>query len=185
VKFKLDENLPELAAGTMRELGHDVHAVADEALNGADDSVVLRAAVAEDRVLVTLDLDFADVRSYPPGTHAGIWVLRPTVQTFRAIVALIEAGFRLSALERTHGQLWVIDEQRGPHPRCLTPVGRAPARPTRKRHGQPCAEPGLSADQSVTLDTTRQHVERLLAELDAHDRADVIARVLGGHTSRH
>ena len=112
MKFKLDENLPELAAGRMRELGHDVHTVADERLNGADDSVVLRRAVDEDRVLVTLDLDFADVRSYPPGTHAGIWVLRPRVQTFRAIVALIEAGFRLSAFERIAGQLWVIDEQR-------------------------------------------------------------------------
>lgn len=63
MKFKRDENLPELAARRLRELGHDVHTVAAEQLGGADDSVVLRAAIAEDRVLVTLDLDFADVRA--------------------------------------------------------------------------------------------------------------------------
>ena len=112
MKFKLDENLPELAGQKMRELGHDVHTVADEGLNGADDPVVLEASVSEDRVLVTLDLDFADIRAYPPGTHAGIWVLRPAVQTFKATTALVEAGLRLTATERTRGQLWVIDETR-------------------------------------------------------------------------
>jgi hypothetical protein len=60
----------------------------------------------------TLDLDFADVRTYPPGAHAGVWILRPATQTFRAITALVEAGLRLAASERIPGQLWVIDETR-------------------------------------------------------------------------
>ena len=72
----------------------------------------LAACVAEDRVLVTLDLDFSDIRQYPPGSHRGIWVLRPARQTFNAIFALVEAGLRLTATERTAGQLWVIDERR-------------------------------------------------------------------------
>ena len=112
MKFKLDENLPELAGQKLRELGHDVHTVADEGLQGAEDPAVLQASVSEDRVLVTLDLDFADIRTYPPGTHAGIWVLRPVAQTFSATTALVEAGLRLAAAERTRGQLWVIDEKR-------------------------------------------------------------------------
>ncbi len=112
MKFKLDENLPGLAANRMRELGHDVHTTADEMLSGADDGVVLRTAVAEGRVLITLDLDFSDVCVYAPGTHAGVWILRPATQTFRAITALVEAGLRLAASERVPGQLWVIDEKR-------------------------------------------------------------------------
>lgn len=111
MKLKLDENIPELASVRGRELGHDVHTVADENLSGADDQTVLRAAVSESRILVTLDLDFADIRTYPPGTHAGIWVLRPAVQTFRAVTALMEAGLRLATSERAEGQLWVIDEK--------------------------------------------------------------------------
>jgi len=39
-------------------------------------------------------------------------VLRPAEQTFSAIVELVLSGVRLSALERTAGQLWVIDKLR-------------------------------------------------------------------------
>jgi predicted nuclease of predicted toxin-antitoxin system len=112
VKFKLDENLPELVSTTLAGLGHDAHTVAEEQLAGALDETVFQACVSEGRVLVTLDLDFADIRAYPPGTHAGVWILRPAKQTFRAIEAVALAGVRLAQTERVAGQLWVIDEQR-------------------------------------------------------------------------
>ncbi len=112
MKFKLDENLPELVREALRELGHDVHTVADEGLSGAADDAVLGACGAEGRVLITLDLDFSDIRSYPPGSHPGIWVLRPATQTFSVVATLVRAGVRLAATERVDGQLWVIDDRR-------------------------------------------------------------------------
>jgi predicted nuclease of predicted toxin-antitoxin system len=112
VKFKLDENLPERVRESLSELGHDAHTVAEEALSGARDQAVLEACVAEERILITLDLDFSDIRAYPPGSYPGIWVLRPSKQTFGVIDALVRAGIRLSAFERVPGQLWVIDEHR-------------------------------------------------------------------------
>ena len=112
MKFKLDENLPELVRVSLSELGHDTHTVAQEGLAGAQDETVLQACVAEDRILITLDLDFSDIRAYPPGSYPGIWILRPPKQTFTVIEALVLAGIRLSTLERVRGQLWVIDEKR-------------------------------------------------------------------------
>ena len=112
MKFKLDENLPELIHTTLVNLGYDAHTVAEEQLAGATDDALLAASISERRVLITLDLDFADIRAYPPGSHAGIWALRPAVQTFRAIESLVLAGLRLASTERTHGQSWVIDAQR-------------------------------------------------------------------------
>ena len=112
MKFKLDENLPELVREALRRLGQDAHTVAEEGLSGAPDETVLEACVTEDRILITLDLDFSDIRAYPPGSYPGIWVLRPSKQTFKAIEALVRAGVQLSALERVRGQLWVIDEKR-------------------------------------------------------------------------
>ena len=53
----------------MRDLGHDIESALSEKLGGADDPVLLAACVAEDRILVTLDLDFSDIRTYPPGSH--------------------------------------------------------------------------------------------------------------------
>jgi predicted nuclease of predicted toxin-antitoxin system len=112
MRFKLDENLPELVRGSLSALGHDVHTVAQEGLSGAGDVTVLQASVAEDRILITLDLDFSDIRAYPPGSYPGVWVLRPPRQTFKALEALVLAGVRLSTVERVRGQLWVIDERR-------------------------------------------------------------------------
>jgi predicted nuclease of predicted toxin-antitoxin system len=112
VRFKLDENLPELVRESLSGSGHDAHTVAEEGLSGARDESVLRGCVIEDRVLITLDLDFSDIRAYPPGSYPGIWVLRPTKQTFKAIDALVRADVRLSTVERVRGQLWIIDEKR-------------------------------------------------------------------------
>jgi predicted nuclease of predicted toxin-antitoxin system len=76
VKFKTDENLPIEAAGILRGAGFVADTVADEDLSGADDDTVASASWSDNRILVTLDLDFANIRAYRPGEHAGILVLR-------------------------------------------------------------------------------------------------------------
>jgi len=101
--------LPELVREALSELGH---MVAEEGLAGAEDQTVLAAFIADDRVLSTLDLDFSDIRVYPPGSYPGIWVPRPPKQTFKTIEALVRAGVRLSTVGRVAGQLWIIDDVR-------------------------------------------------------------------------
>jgi hypothetical protein len=39
-------------------------------------------------------------------------VLRPAEQAFATVLNLVLAGIKLAAIERTAGQLWVIDEKR-------------------------------------------------------------------------
>ena len=112
LRFKLDENLPDRALLALRVHGSDAESALSEGLAGAADPAILAACAAEGRILITLDLDFADIRNYPPASHRGIWVLRPRQQTFAAIAALVESGLRLAKLERTEGQLWIIDEHR-------------------------------------------------------------------------
>jgi predicted nuclease of predicted toxin-antitoxin system len=80
VRRKLDENLPHDLAAALGRRGHDVHTVADEHLAGESDPVVVAAATDEGRMLLTLDRGIGDLRRYPPGSHAGILVLRPVTQ---------------------------------------------------------------------------------------------------------
>jgi hypothetical protein len=68
VKFKLDENMPADLGELLRDSGHDVEDVLGEYLGGRPDRPVLAAASSESRILITFDLDFADIRQYPPGS---------------------------------------------------------------------------------------------------------------------
>lgn len=112
LRFKLDENLPRRVEPALRALGHDVETALSEGLAGAQDPALLSACVAEDRILITLDLDFANIRAYPPGSHRGIWVLRPPQQTLALASQLILAAVKLASTENAAGRLWVIDERR-------------------------------------------------------------------------
>jgi len=46
-------------------------------LLGRLDAEVGAAAKAEERMVLTLDLDFADLRKFPPGAHPGVILFRP------------------------------------------------------------------------------------------------------------
>ena len=86
MKFKVDENLPIEVGAILTEAGHDAETVADEALIGAPDPKLADVARDEERALVSLDLDFADIRVYPPHEYPGIIVFRLKVSFRQACV---------------------------------------------------------------------------------------------------
>ncbi len=102
MKVKLDENVPSSAARLLIEQGHDAETVRTEGLSGAPDQRLAAVACEEDRLLVTLDRGFADVRAYPPGSHPGIVVLRLPDQRPQRIDGALQrllAQYDLSALQ--------------------------------------------------------------------------------------
>jgi predicted nuclease of predicted toxin-antitoxin system len=76
MKIKLDENLPIDLKKVLVLAGHDVHSVRDERLEGHPDREVWESAQRESRFFLTQDLGFADLRSFSPGSHSGILLLR-------------------------------------------------------------------------------------------------------------
>ena len=111
-RFKLDENLPRDAEALLRKAGHGVHTVLDEQLGGNPDPRVFDASQAEDRILVTFDLDFSDIRVYPPASHAGIWVLRPHTESIENTLTLLRSALLVLESEPTRGRLWIIEPER-------------------------------------------------------------------------
>lgn len=101
MKVKLDENIPRRAAEVLTRAGHEIDTVVEEGLTGSPDPDVVGAATTAGRLLITLDRGIGDVRTYPPGAHAGVLVLRPADQSAASVAALLEqllAGVDLDGL---------------------------------------------------------------------------------------
>jgi predicted nuclease of predicted toxin-antitoxin system len=112
VKVKLDENLSRHLKPVLSQMGHDAVTAADEGLLSQPDSEIAAAARAEDRILLTLDIEFADLRKHRPGSHPGIIVFRPTSYGPTAVNAFIADFVRSVDLSRLASCVVVVDAQR-------------------------------------------------------------------------
>jgi predicted nuclease of predicted toxin-antitoxin system len=77
IKIKLDESISRHLKQHLQQEGYDVFTAVEEGLLGKSDVEVGAAAKSEKLILFTLDLEFADLRKFPPGTHPGIILFRP------------------------------------------------------------------------------------------------------------
>ncbi len=112
MKFKFDENLPSELGAWLRRDGHDAHSVFDEGLSGAADPAIAKVCQDEQRILITLDLDFADTKTYPPQSHPGIIVLRLARQDRDTVLAIIPRILALLQIEPIAQRLWIVDDHR-------------------------------------------------------------------------
>ncbi|MCI0528220.1 MAG: DUF5615 family PIN-like protein, partial [Nitrospira sp.] len=112
MNFKIDENLPLEIAAFLTEAGHSAITVFDQSIGGSTDSKVMTVCIQEDRALVTLDLDFSDIRSYPPRNFPGIIVLRAVNQSKWSLIELSRQILPVLATESLKGQLWIVEPGR-------------------------------------------------------------------------
>jgi predicted nuclease of predicted toxin-antitoxin system len=111
VRFKIDENLPVELAEELRAAGDEAATVGDQQLVGASDRRLSEACKIEGRIFVTLDLDFAAIRTYPPGEHPGPIVLRLLRQDELHVVEVFRRMLRVVETEPLGGS--PLDSRRG------------------------------------------------------------------------
>ena len=112
MKFKVDENLPVEVAELLRQQGYDAVTVLDQALGGVADSVIAPVCASEWRVLITIDTDFADIRTYPPEDFHGLIVLRLKQQDKPFVLSVLTNVLPILASESPDKQLWIVEERR-------------------------------------------------------------------------
>jgi len=110
MRIKIDENLPVDIAKQLALLGHDVDSSLSEGLKGQDDPVIWRAAQDARRFLITQDLHFSDARSYAPGTHCGVLILRLRKPSSRALTSRVMGLFRTEDVQGWAGCFVVASE---------------------------------------------------------------------------
>lgn len=112
MQLKLDENLSRHLKQSLSAYQHDVATAADEGLLSQPDTVVAAVARNEGRMLFTLDVEFGDLRKYPPGTHPGIVLFRPRTFGPLAVNQFVEDFVRRTALEPLAGCVVIVEPAR-------------------------------------------------------------------------
>src|ERR1700676_2284895 len=114
MRFLIDANLPRAVIAVVQSLGHQAEFARDIGLASATDEQIASHALQSGAALLTRDLDFADIRRYPPDRYSGIVVLRlPDTAVAEEIAAalnrfLSDPGFVASLA----GRLAVVEGDR-------------------------------------------------------------------------
>ena len=112
MRFKVDENLPIDVAKMLRQAGHDAATVLEQQLGGSDDAQLAALCQRESRILVTLDMDFSDIRHYPPAGFPGLVVLRLRQQDKPYVLDVCMRLMQVLHQEPIEGHLWIVEEDR-------------------------------------------------------------------------
>ena len=110
MKFKLDENFGNRTQKLFRDAGYDVETALSEKLGGCDDRKIFEVCCAEQRCLVTFDLDFSSPIRFPSELCSGIIIIRlprnPSLETLENLVKQT-----LTALKELpfNSDLWIVE----------------------------------------------------------------------------
>lgn len=110
MQFKIDENLHSDAADLLRQCGHDAFTVFEQGLRGEADTEIANVCRQEARAIITLDLDFSDIRVYAPTDYKGIIVLRLHDQSRASVLQVLGRIIPLFDTEPLSGRLWIVEE---------------------------------------------------------------------------
>jgi predicted nuclease of predicted toxin-antitoxin system len=103
LKIKIDEDLPKRVAEAVRGVVPDTLTVIGEGLSGILDPALWETVQREQRFLITGDKAFANIKKYPPGSHAGVLLLRPDEDAIPQMKDLIQEVLKLGILENLGG----------------------------------------------------------------------------------
>jgi predicted nuclease of predicted toxin-antitoxin system len=111
VKLLLDENISPFHARELRAKGYDTLAVVEAGLSGSDE-IILEFAVREDRILVTLDADFANALRFPAEHTPGLVRLRLHPPIEHAIRDTLHRALLLLKNTELRGRLVIVELNR-------------------------------------------------------------------------
>lgn len=112
MKFLLDANLPYSARAVFGKNDRVTH-VRDIKLGAASDHAVISWAKKHNAVLVTRDLDFANILNFPPRAYPGIVVLKlPSFYTAREITRVLSQFLTKADLRSLPRSTVIVEEGR-------------------------------------------------------------------------
>ncbi|MFZ0929848.1 MAG: DUF5615 family PIN-like protein [Syntrophobacteraceae bacterium] len=111
-RLYLDQMFGVQVAGALRTSGFDVMRASEVGQARADDSEILRKAVDEKRILITLDGHFGDWVVLPLGRHTGVIRLKVNPTTTRNVLDLLLPLLQSHPAKEFEDRLVIISAKR-------------------------------------------------------------------------
>lgn len=110
MRFLVDEDLPLSICDSLRQFGHEACDIRNLGMRGAKDWQVADYARKHELCLLTGDLDFANIRNYPPQDYAGLVVLKVPKTVSPAYIRQLLESFlqRKDLVGRMNGKLAIV-----------------------------------------------------------------------------
>ena len=112
MKFLADMGVAQSTAQALREAGHGVTHLSDLGLGRLSDQEILELATREDRVVLTFDLDFADLLAAGLQQRPSVVIFRLSTQTPTAVTSRLLTLVTERAPELTEGAIVIVEETR-------------------------------------------------------------------------
>ena len=112
LNFYLDQMLRLDVAQALRNEGHDVMRASEVGQARADDYEILQKAIAENRILITLDEHFGDWVILPLSKHPGVIRLKINPITSKNAINLLTPFLRLYSSEQFKNHLVILSPKR-------------------------------------------------------------------------
>lgn len=112
LKLYLDQMLPLDVAQALHNEGHDVMRASEVGQARADDNEILQKAIAENRILVTLDEHFGDWVILPLSKHPGVIRLKINPTTSKNAIRLLIPFLHLYSSAQFINQLVILSPKR-------------------------------------------------------------------------
>lgn len=107
-----DECVYKVTVDLLRLWGHDVITAQEAGLSGRLDEEILAYALMHERVLITIDMDFSNIRHYTPGSHRGIIVAKIRPRNVDAIHKVLQYLLTNIEPDKLSASLVIVDQSK-------------------------------------------------------------------------
>lgn len=112
LKLYLDQMFRLEVAQALRDEGYDVIRASETGQARADDHDILQKAIAEDRILITLDEHFGDWVVLPLSKHPGVIRVKANPTTSKNIIDILIPFLSVYSSEKFANHLVILSKKR-------------------------------------------------------------------------
>lgn len=130
MRFLADMGVDVRVVQWLRQRGHDAKHLRDEGLHRLPNGEIFEKAIAENRVILTFDLDFGEIAAFAKGRKAGVVLFRLHNTRTPHLIDRLATVLAVSEDALKNGAVIVVEESR--HRVRYLPIGETGSLPSSK-----------------------------------------------------